>query len=112
MNTSTRDGWHRTSPFAILFFIGRIIRLVAKNAWQTIAPLFVYISIGKEDLVTKLVFGGIAITIAIVGGSILSWMFFRYQISSDSASSRRRNSTLTLIVFRASIRSRTLFTEF
>ena len=84
MNTSTRDGWHRTSPFAILFFIGRIIRLVAKNAWQTIAPLFVYISIGKEDLVTKLVFGGIAITIAIVTGSILSWMFFRYQISSDS----------------------------
>ena len=81
---TNRDGWHRTSPFAILFFIGRIIRLVTKNAWQSIAPLFVYISIGKEDLVTKLVLGGIAITIAIVAGSILSWMFFRYQISSDS----------------------------
>ena len=84
MSTTNKDGWHRTSPFAILFFIGRIIRLVAKNAWQAIAPLFVYITIGKEDLVTKLVFGGIAITIAIVAGSILSWMFFRYQISSDS----------------------------
>ncbi len=84
MSTTNKDGWLRTSPFAILFFIGKIIRLVAKNAWQSIAPLFVYITIGKEDLVTKLVFGGIAITTAIVAGSILSWMFFRYQISSDS----------------------------
>ena len=84
MSTTNKDGWYRTSPFAILFFIGRIVRLVAKNAWQSIAPLLVYISIGKEDLVTKLVVGGITITIVIVAGSILSWMFFRYQISSDS----------------------------
>ncbi len=84
LNTTNRDGWHRTSPFAILFFIGRIVRLIAKNAWQSIAPLFVYITVGKEGLVTKLVIGGIAITIAILAGSILSWMFFRYQISNDS----------------------------
>ncbi len=84
MSTTNRDGWHRASPFAILFFIGRIIRLVTKNAWQSIAPLFVYITVGKEDLVTKLVFGGIAIATAIVAGSILSWMFFRYQIGNDS----------------------------
>lgn len=81
---TNKDSWHRTSPFAILFFIGRIVRLIAKNAFQAIAPLFVYITIGKEDLVTKLVFGGIVITFAIVAGSILSWMFFRYQISGDS----------------------------
>ena len=84
LSTTNKDGWQRTSPFAILFFIGRIIRQVTKNAWQSIAPLFIYISIGQEDLVTKLVFGGVAITTAIVAGSILSWMFFRYQISSDS----------------------------
>ena len=58
--------------------------MIAKNAWQSIAPLFVYISVGKEDLVTKLVIGGIAIAVAIITGSILSWLFFRYQISSDS----------------------------
>jgi putative membrane protein len=84
LNTPSSDGWHRTSPFAILFFIGKIVRLITKNAWQSIAPLFVYISIGKEDLVTKLVIGGIAIAIAITIGSVLSWLFFRYQISSDS----------------------------
>ncbi len=84
MNTPNRGDWQRTSPFAILFFIGKIVRLITKNAWQSIAPLFVYISVGKEDLVTKLVIGGIALALAIIVGSVLSWLFFRYQISSDS----------------------------
>ncbi|MGI9222359.1 MAG: PH domain-containing protein [Woeseiaceae bacterium] len=84
MNTPSKGGWHRTSPFAILFFIGKIIRIIAKNAWQSIAPLFVYISVGKEDLVTKLVIGGVAIALLIAIGSVLSWLFFRYQILSDS----------------------------
>lgn len=84
MNTTTRDSWHRTSPFAILFFIGKIVRIIAKNAWQSIAPLFVYISIGKEDLVTKLIIGGVVLALVITIGSVLSWLFFRYQINSDS----------------------------
>ena len=84
MSTLTSDGWQRTTPIAILFFIGRIVKLIAKNAWQSIAPLFVYISVGKEDLVTKLTLGGAAIVIAIIVGSVLSWLFFRYQISSES----------------------------
>jgi putative membrane protein len=84
LNVLSKDGWQRTSPFAILFFIGKIIRIIAKNAWQTIAPLFVYISVGKEDIVTKLVIGGSAIVLAIGIGSVLSWLFFRYQILSDS----------------------------
>ena len=79
-----KDGWHRTSPFAILFFVGKIVRVIAQNAWQSIAPLFVYISVGKEDLVTKLIVGGIALAVAIAVGSVLSWLFFRYQILDDS----------------------------
>ncbi len=84
MNTLSKSDWQRTSPFAILFFVGKIVRVIMKNAWQTIAPIFVYVSIGKEDLVTKLVIGGIALAVAIIIGSVLSWLFFRYQISSDS----------------------------
>ena len=75
--------WQRTSPFAILFFLGRIVRLIIKNAWQSIAPLFVYISVGKEDLVTKLSIGGFAIVVIIITGAVLSWLFFRYQIRDD-----------------------------
>ena len=84
MNTPSRGDWHRTSPFAILFFIGKILRIIGKNAWQSIAPLFVYITVGKEDIVTKLIVGGIAVAVAIAIGSVLSWLFFRYQILSDS----------------------------
>ena len=77
--------WQRTSPFAILFFLGKIVRMIMKNAWQSIAPLFVYISVGKEDLVTKLTIGSVAIIMMIILGAILSWWFFRYQIRDDSA---------------------------
>lgn len=79
-----KDGWQRTSPFAILFFVGKIVRAIAQNAWQSIAPLFVYVSVGKEDLVTKLIVGAIALAVAIAIGSVLSWLFFRYQILDDS----------------------------
>ncbi len=84
MNTPSKGDWQRTSPFAILFFIGKTVRLITKNAWQSVAPLFVYISVGKEDLVTKLVVGGIVLALAITVGSVLSWLFFRYQVRSDS----------------------------
>ena len=83
MNTQSKD-WQRTSPFAILFFIGKIIRIIAQNAWQTIAPLAVYVSVSQENLVTSLIIGGIAIAILIAVGSVLSWLFFRYQILADS----------------------------
>ena len=84
MNATTSGDWHRTSPFAILFFIGKIVRVLTKNAWQSLAPLFVYISIGQEDLVTKLIIGAVALALAIIIGSVLSWLFFRYQINNDS----------------------------
>lgn len=84
MRITDSEGWQRTTPVAILFFIGKILRILAKNAWQSIAPLFVYISVGKEDLVTKLIIGGVALAVVIVVGSVLSWLFFRYRISDDS----------------------------
>ena len=76
--------WTRTSPLAILFFFGRIIRLVTKNAWQSIAPLFAFLVAYQGPLVSKLILGGSAIAIALVTGSVLSWLFFRYQIRDDS----------------------------
>jgi len=76
--------WHRTSPFAILFFSGRIIRLITKNAWQSLAPMFAFLIAYKGALVSKLILGGSVATVALVVGSVLSWLFFRYQIRDDS----------------------------
>ena len=38
----------------------------------------------QGDLVSKLILGGSALVIALVTGSVLSWLFFRYQIQDDS----------------------------
>ena len=59
MKTPDIDVWQRTSPFAILFFLGRIIRLITKNAWQSLAPLLAFLVAYQGDLVSKLMLGGI-----------------------------------------------------
>ena len=84
MNTPDHGTWRRTSPFAILFFLGRTLRLIAKNAWQSLAPVFALLFAYQGDLVSKLTLGGIAFAIFIVAASLLSYWFFRFQISDDS----------------------------
>jgi putative membrane protein len=84
LNKPDSGAWQRTSPYAILFFLGRILRRVAKNAWQSIAPLFALLVAYQGDLVSKLMLGGIAAATALIAGALLSWLFFTYQIRSDS----------------------------
>ena len=79
-----QKGWRRTSPFAILFFLGRILRLIAKNAWQSLAPLFALLVASQGDLVSRLTLGSIAFALVIAAASLLSYWFFRFQISDDS----------------------------
>jgi len=76
--------WQRTSPFAILFFIGRILRLITKNAWQSLAPLFALLVTYQGDLVSKLILGGSAFAIVVALASVLSYWFFRFQLLDDS----------------------------
>ena len=84
MNTTDQKTWRRTSPFAILFFLGRILRLIAKNAWQSLAPLFALLVASQGDLVSRLTLGGIAFTLVIAAAALLSYWFFRFQIGDDS----------------------------
>jgi putative membrane protein len=84
LNTPDKGAWQRTSPFAILFFLGRILRLIAKNAWQSLAPLFAFLVAYQGDIVNKLIVGGVLLATVIVVGAVLSWLFFSYQIGDDS----------------------------
>ena len=84
MNTPEQEPWRRTSPFAILFFIGRSLRLIAKNAWQSLAPLIALLVTAQGDLATRLTLGGIAFAGFIAVSSLLSYWFFRFRISDDS----------------------------
>ncbi len=69
---------------AILFFLGRIVRLIAKNAWQSLAPLFVLLVAAEGSLATRLTLGGIAFATIIIVGASLSYWFFTFRISDDS----------------------------
>lgn len=84
MKTPDLGNWHRTSPFAILFFIGKILRIIAKNAWQSLAPLFALLVAYQGDLVSKIYLGAIVFAVAISITSLLSYWFFRYRITEDS----------------------------
>jgi putative membrane protein len=84
LKTPDIGGWRRTSPFAILFFIGRILRLITKNAWQSLAPLFALAVTYKGDLVSKIILAGSAFAIVVAIAAILSYWFFRFRLLDDS----------------------------
>jgi len=46
--------------------------------------MFAFLIAYKGALVSKLILGGSVATVALVVGSVLSWLFFRYQIRDDS----------------------------
>lgn len=55
-----------------------------KNGWQSFAPLIVLLIASRGDLTGMLTIGGIGFVIAITLYSLLSYWFFRFQISDDS----------------------------
>jgi len=60
------------------------VRLIAKNAWQSLAPLFVLLVAAEGSLATRLTLGGFAFAVIIAVSSLLSYWFFRFRISDDS----------------------------
>ena len=84
MKTPELDIWQRTSPLAVLFFIGKTIRLLIKNGWQSLAPLVALFASGQFDAKTVLQIGVVGLGLLIVVGSVLSYWFFRFQLTGDS----------------------------
>ncbi|MEM7430994.1 MAG: PH domain-containing protein [Pseudomonadota bacterium] len=84
MKTLDDGGWHRTSPWAILFFAAKIIKFFVNNAWQALAPLFAYVYASQQDVVTSLIIGGIAALIGLVVFSVLSYLMFRFRVGQNS----------------------------
>lgn len=84
LSTADSATWRRTSPFAILFFLGRIFRLIAKNAWQSLAPLIALLVAYEGDIVSKLILAGIGFSVFITVAAVLSYWFFRFQVRADS----------------------------
>ncbi|MDZ7643320.1 MAG: PH domain-containing protein [Woeseiaceae bacterium] len=76
--------WRRTSPLAVLFFLGRLLKGVAKNAMQVLAPLAALFLALEGSPITRLVVALTAGAAIIVTLSILRYLFFRYQVTDTS----------------------------
>jgi len=76
--------WHRTSPLAAIYYLGRIFKVIAQNAIQTLAPIVALIATSEGDLMTRIALGGTVLIVITVILSFVQYWFFRYQITDDS----------------------------
>lgn len=76
--------WRRTSPFAVLFFFGKVIKLITQNAWQSLAPLAAFAVAYKGNLVETVTIAGIGAFVLIAAAAVLRYWFFRYQFNADA----------------------------
>lgn len=84
MKTPEPETWRRTSPFAVLFFFGKVIKLITQNAWQSLAPLAAFAVAYKGDLVETATIAGIGAFVLIAAAAVLRYWFFRYQFNEDA----------------------------
>lgn len=73
--------WHRTSPLAALFYLGRIWQLVAKNAVQSLAPLAAFIVAFEGDPLRKGIIGATLFVLVTIVAAVARYLAFRYRIT-------------------------------
>jgi putative membrane protein len=84
LSAADADGWQRTSPFAALFYIGKIYQAIAKNAVQSLAPLAAFLVAFQGDMKDKLAIGIGAFVLGTMLLALLRYWFFRYRITDTS----------------------------
>jgi putative membrane protein len=84
LSTADGGGWQRTSPFAAVFYIGKIYQAIAKNAVQSLAPLAAFLVAFKGDPTQKVIIGVGMFVIGTVVLAFLRYWFFHYCITENS----------------------------
>lgn len=84
MSTAETENWQRTSPLAAIFFLGKIYRAIAQNAFQYLAPLIAFLFAYEGKLISKVVFGVTAFILVTLGTAFVRYWFFRYLITDNS----------------------------
>jgi len=81
LNPSEPGAWQRTSPFAILFFIGRTIKSFTRSLIQLVATFgALAVLIERNPQVALAIPAGI---VAIIAAGVLQYCFFRFRIEED-----------------------------
>ena len=81
LSRSDPGGWQRTSPFAIVFFIGRTIKSYTRSIIQLVATFGALIVLFERNPQVALVIPVGIVAIIVTG--VLQYWFFRFRIDED-----------------------------
>src|SRR5690606_9877394 len=84
LSTADAAGWRRTSPFAAVFYIGKIYQAIAKNAVQSLAPLAAFLVAFQGDPTQKVIIGVGMFVIGTIVLAFLRYWFFHFRITENS----------------------------
>ncbi|WP_419857136.1 PH domain-containing protein [Candidatus Palauibacter irciniicola] len=85
MNPPNPGDWQRSSPFALLFFAGNVVRILARAMLGALIPLIAIIPLVRDDPgalgILLLVLGAVLLLPFVVGA--VQWACFRFRIAGD-----------------------------
>ena len=84
LRVETADGWHRSSPLAAVFYLGRIWQLLARNALQSLAPLAAFMVAFGGNPIARLALGASLFALVTVVTAIARYLAFRYCITEHA----------------------------
>ncbi|MXW65712.1 MAG: PH domain-containing protein [Gemmatimonadales bacterium] len=85
MNPPNPGDWQRSSPFALLFFAGNVVRILARAMLGALIPLIAIIPLVRDDPgalgILLLVLGAVLLLPFVVGA--VQWACFKFRIAGD-----------------------------
>ena len=76
------DSWRRTSPLAVLFFLGRGVKAFAGNFAQLAGTAGLLVILARESLWAALL-GGVALIVLVLAAAALGYWRFRFKLAAD-----------------------------
>lgn len=74
--------WQRLSPFSIIFFLGKVLSRLAKDALPGLAPLIVLVANSDDKVwLTGLILTSLAALLIL--SSVMQYLFFRFNLTDD-----------------------------
>lgn len=84
LSVADQENWLHTSPLAVVFYLGKIYQIIAKNMVPSLAPMFVIFFAVEGDITSKIGFGVAAFFVVSITAAFLQYWFFRYRITDNS----------------------------
>ncbi len=84
MNKTENKRWQRTSPFAVIYYLGRILKGIAKNAVQSLAPLAAAVVAFEGDLKTRIGYAVAVLVSVVLAAALARYWFFRFRIGANA----------------------------